>query len=77
MRGVRSVEHRRLSTRGLAVRSLETTPLLDARNERPACTDSRLQYVRSAGAQVRRGLLCIQQVRLENAINSLIIDTRL
>ena len=40
MRGVQSVEHRRLSTRGLAVRSLETTPLLDARDERRACTDS-------------------------------------
>ena len=77
MKGVQSVEHRRLSTRGLAVRSLDTTPLLDARDERPACTDSRLQYVRSAGAEVRRGLLCIQQMRLENAINSLTIDTRL
>jgi hypothetical protein len=38
--GVQSVEHRRLSTRGLAVRSLETTPLLDAWDERLAYTDS-------------------------------------
>ena len=49
--GVQSVEHRRLSTRGLAVRSLETTPLLDARDERPACTDSTVRALGRCGGE--------------------------